>query len=203
VLRLTEPTEREIEREVMTASQSDVMSLEHLDASGGVCKGGPRSGFVQDFRRTQIGEGIEAFEAAVQAFRVWEQFDLGWVRVANPRARIEVGQIIAVEVRSLGLWSVNLSQIAAVIRTKSRFGFIYKTTRTHVEEGEERFEVKLDLDSGAVCYVTQAVSHPRNWLAWVGYPVTRTFQHRFARDSHRKMRDAVRGGAATRGVESH
>jgi uncharacterized protein (UPF0548 family) len=193
VFSLTKPTDGEIEREVMRASRSDVMSLEHLDASGGACKGGPRSGFVQDFLRTQIGEGREAFEAAIRAFRSWKQFDLGWVRVANPTARIELGQIVAVEVQSLGLWSVNLSQIVTVIRTESQFGFIYKTTQTHMEEGEERFEVTLDLDSSAVWYVTEAVSHPRDWFALIGYPVTRAFQHRFARDSHRRMQRAETG----------
>jgi hypothetical protein len=47
--------------------------------------------------------------------------------VANPLAKIEAGQMVAVEVHSLGLWSVNLSQIVAKIQTERRFGFIYKT----------------------------------------------------------------------------
>jgi uncharacterized protein (UPF0548 family) len=72
-----------------------------------------------------------------------------------------------------------------------------------VEEGEERFEITLDPESDASWYVTEAVSHPRDWIAAVAYPITRAFQHRFARDSHRKMRDAVGGEDAIRGGEGH
>lgn len=155
---------------------------------------GLRTGFVRDRLRTKIGEGRGAFEAGIRAFGAWKQFDLGWVHVANPLAKIEVGQMVAVEVHSLGLWSVNLSQIVAVIQTERRFGFIYKTTPAHVEEGEELFELTLDPESDAVWFLTEAVSHPLDWFALIGYPVTRAFQHRFARDSHRKMRDVVGGG---------
>jgi len=169
------------------------MSLEYLNASGAVCDAGLRTGFVRDHLRTKIGEGREAFEVAIQAFRIWKQFDLGWVRIANPSAAIEVDQIVGVEVRSLGLCSVNLSQIVAVIRTESRFGFIYKTTQAHVEEGEEKFELIFDSDSAAVWYEMEAVSRPRDLIALLGYPVTRAFQHRFARHSHRRMQEAVGG----------
>lgn len=191
MFKLTRPTDLDIERSVVTASRREVMNLEHLNESGGVGRDGLRRGFLHDHMRTKIGEGRLAFEAGIQALLVWTQFDLGWVRVANPQAKIEVEQVVAVEVRSLGLWSMNLSQIVAVIRTDSRFGFIYKTTPGHVEEGEERFEVLLDEKSDAVWYETEAVSRPRNLMALLGYPITRGFQHRFARDSHGRMNLAV------------
>ena len=127
----------------------------------------------------------------MQEFRNWTQFNLGWVRVANSSARIEIGQIVAVDVQSLGLWSLNLSQIVEVMQTESRFGFIYKTTPGHVEEGEERFEVLLDEKSNSVWYETEAVSRPRNLMALLGYPITRRFQRLFARDSHTRMKLAV------------
>ena len=130
----------------------------------------------------------------MEAFQAWKQFDLGWARVANSSARIKPGQIVAVEVHSLGLWSLNLSQIVDAVDTTSCFGFIYKTTLQHVEEGEERFLLNLDPDSGVVWYETEAVSRPRSLLARIGYPVTRAFQHRFARDSHQRMRELI-GGA--------
>jgi hypothetical protein len=49
-------------------------------------------GFAYDFRRSRIGNGLEAFEAAKLAFQRWAPFDLGWARVANPDARIVAGQ---------------------------------------------------------------------------------------------------------------
>lgn len=169
------------------------MEARYLDASGGIRPIGLPNGFVLDRLSTQIGEGKETFECAIQAFQSWTHFDLGWACVTNALTPIEIGRIVAVEVHSLGLWSLNLSQIVEVVQTGNRFGFIYKTTPTHVEEGEERFEVMLDPHTGAVWYETEAVSRPRDLMALFGYPVTRAFQHRFARDSHRRMREAVIG----------
>jgi len=165
--------DREIERQIVAASMRPRMNATYLDVSGGVRPIGLPNGFVVDRLSTRIGEGPGAFECAIQAFQSWTQFDLGWARVANALTPIETGRIIAVEVHSLGLWSLNLSQVVEVIRTKSRFGFIYKTTSMHVEEGEERFEVMLDL------------------MALFAYPVTRAFQHRFTLGSHRRIREAV------------
>lgn len=120
-------------------------------------------------------------------------FDLGWVRVANPQALIVPGQMIAVEVRSLGLWSLNFCKIVDVVDTGSLFGFIYSTTQMHVEQGEERFLLEFDPASGDVWYELEAVSRPRSTLARLGFPVTRAFQHRFARDSHLRMGEAAFG----------
>ena len=178
---------------MIAARLPELLRSEFLNEFGGVRATGLPNGFVLDRLRTQIGAGKEAFERAIQAFKNWGQFNLGWVRVANPSARIELGEIVAVEVHSLGLWSLNLSQIVEVVENESRFGFIYKTTPTHVEEGEERFEVSLDETSGMVAYETEAISRARDLMARLGYPVTRAFQHRFARDSHSRMRRAATG----------
>ncbi len=118
-------------------------------------------------------------------------FDLGWVRVVNVAAPIACGEIVAVEVRSLGLWSVNLSRIVETIDNETQFGFVYATTAHHVEQGEERFLLRFDPANGEVSYELEAISRPRHLLAHAGYPITRYFQHKFARDSHRQMRQAV------------
>jgi uncharacterized protein (UPF0548 family) len=144
-------------------------------------------GFVHDFSRSRIGHGEAAFAAAKLAFERWVMFDLGWVRVANPEAVIALGQSVAVAVHALGLWSLNLSRVTQVVDSPTRFGFIYATTKMHVEQGEERFLLEFDLTSGNLYYQLEAVSRPRNSLAWLGFPVTRSFQHRFARDSHQRM----------------
>ena len=118
-------------------------------------------------------------------------FDLGWVRVVNEAAPVQTKQIIAVEVRTLGFWSMNLSQIREIIDTETQFGFIYATTKQHVERGEESFLIRLDSVTGEVSYELEAVSRPRHFLARLGFPVTRYFQRKFVRDSHRRMREAV------------
>ena len=191
MFRLKKPTTEEIEREVDAISRRNMMSAAHLGVESGLLTGRAPSGFEHDRLRTRIGEGRQAFEAAVRGFETWKHFDLGWVRVANPTARIQPGQIVAVEVHSLGLWSLNLSQIVEVVRSENCFGFLYKTTANHVEEGEERFVLTIEDGSGTVWYEVEAVSKPQNLLARLGFPVTRAFQHRFARESHRRMKEAV------------
>ena len=118
-------------------------------------------------------------------------FNLAWARVANPSALIDQGQLVAVEVRTLGVWSVNLSCIVETVNTPTRFGFIYKTTSMHVEEGEECFLLELEPGSEDVTYQLEAVSRPQDLFARLGLPLSRVFQHRFARDSHRRMREIV------------
>ena len=147
--------------------------------------------FVHDCLRSRIGEGSAAFTAARRAFTSWAEFDLGWVRVANPEISIAPGKIVAVEVQVFGLWSLNLSRIVETVDTATRFGFVYSTTPHHAEEGEEIFLLELDPADGTVWYHLEAVSQPRHPLARLGYPFTRALQHRFARESHRRMRAAV------------
>lgn len=141
--------------------------------------------------QTCLGVGEDVFDAAKHAFARWAPFDLGWARVANPQAAIQLGEFVVVEVLSLGLWSLNLSCIVDTVDAPDQFGFVYSTTAFHVEQGEEKFLIRFDRDSREVWYELEAVSRPRNALAWIGFPVTRAFQRRFALDSHRRMSKAV------------
>ncbi len=163
------------------------------------------SGFVHDQMESCLGVGDEVFAAAKHAFQRWTQFDLGWARVTDPQTANQTGEFVGVEVMSLGLWSLNLSCIGDTVDTPDRFGFVYSTTTLHVEQGEEKFLLRFDRTSGngseengmgEVWYELEAVSRPRNAFARIGYPVTRAFQRRFARDSHRRMRNAVSEGRA-------
>ena len=144
-------------------------------------------GFVLDHTRSQIGSGQASFESARAAFHAWKMFDLGWVQVLNPQARIAVGEIIAVQAKALGLWSVNLSRILYVIDEPLCFGYGYGTTPMHIERGEERFLLEFDPTTGSVYYDLLAVSQPANFLARLAYPFTRMCQKQFARESHRRM----------------
>jgi uncharacterized protein (UPF0548 family) len=195
MFRLRRPTREEIDSAIAAARGSPALggSLMPMDPEAGGAAN--RTGYDRDFSASELGSGGDAFAAAKLAFRRWAQFDLGWVRVANPGAKIEAGEVIAVEAYSLGLWSLNLSRIMESVDSIDRFGFVYSTTEFHVEGGEERFLLRMDPASGAVFYEVEALSRPRHSLARLGYPVTRAFQHQFARDSHRRMREAVSGAA--------
>lgn len=147
-------------------------------------------GFSHDVSLSEIGRGLDAFEQALQALQAWRHFDLGWVRVANPEARVSAGELVAVAARTAGLWSINLSRVIETVDTPERFGFLYATTSMHVEEGQERFVIEFDRSSGRVLYLIEAVSRPRHALARLGWPLARVMQSRFRRDSHARMRQA-------------
>jgi uncharacterized protein (UPF0548 family) len=196
VFTLSRPTAAVVEDQIAAAKNLPAAVSPILSLTKGVSNGiypGKRLpfAFAHDQSRTQIGQGHSAFATAKKSFQKWAMFNLGWVRVANPEAPIAFGQIVAVEVHALGLWSLNLSRIAEVIDTPTRFGFLYVTTALHVEEGEERFLLELDPATGDVWYQLEAISRPRNPLARLGYPVARAFQHKFARDTHQRMAAAV------------
>jgi uncharacterized protein (UPF0548 family) len=192
VFRLIKPTAAEIDAKITAAASLPSTAPPLLSFSSGFdpAQHLPRA-FVLDDSRSLLGQGEIVFQAVKRAFERWVTFDLGWVRVANPKALIEPGQLVAVEVHTLGLWTLNLSRITDVIDSPTRFGFVYASTAMHVEQGEERFLLEFDPSTGDVWYDLQAVSRPQSMLARLGLPVTRFFQHKFARDSHRRMREAI------------
>jgi uncharacterized protein (UPF0548 family) len=190
VFSITRPTSADIDCAVEEYSRLNLQAVLLNSRQGLRVPRLPR-GFAHDRSRSPIGKGRDIFNAAVSVFQHWKQFDLGWVRVANPDGSVEVGQVVVVEVHALGLWSLNLSQIVDMTRDPHTFGFIYKTTKHHAEQGEERFLLTFDPLTQEVHYELEAVSMPRHWVAKVGYPATRAFQHRFARDSHQRVREAV------------
>jgi uncharacterized protein (UPF0548 family) len=188
VFSLTRPTAAEIDQQVATAANLPAAAPPLLSLLNGLDPAERLPfGFAHDCKRSCIGLGGSAFIAAKAAFKQWVIFDLGWVRVANPQASIAADQIVAVEAHTFGLWTLNLSRILEAVDSATRFGFVYATTAMHVEEGEERFLLEFDPASGDVCYEVEAVSRPRATLARIGFPITRAFQHKFSRDSHRRM----------------
>jgi uncharacterized protein (UPF0548 family) len=187
----TRPTAAEIDGRIAAARSVPPFKSSYLLMERGWRVEEIPFGFAHDETRSRLGSGERIFASAKRAFECWAQFDLGWVRVANPSATIAVGEIIAVETESLGLWALNLSRIVASIDSENLFGFIYATTALHIEEGEERFLLRFDHATGDTWYELEAVSRPRSKLARIGYPITRAFQHKFAGDSHRRMANEV------------
>ncbi len=175
----------------MTAARGAPLSSPHLFTLEDGPLGAPPRGFVHDRSRSCVGRGERAFAAARALLHRWEQFNLGWVQVASPLPKVVPGELVAVQAHTLWLWSVNISRIVEVVDSPTRFGFMYTTTALHVEEGQERFVIEFDVESESVFYLTEALSRPRDILARIGYPFTRAMQHRFARDSHSRMRRSL------------
>ncbi len=152
--------------------------------------GSTPSGYASDHNRIELGHGPEAFERAKAAIREWKMFDIPWVQLCWPKTPIQKNQTVAILVRHFGFWSLNATRIVYVIDEPTRFGFAYGTLQDHAESGEERFCVEM-LPDGSVWYDLYAFSRPRALAAKLGYPIARSLQHRFARDSLTAMQRSV------------
>ena len=156
-------------------------------AVGGTQKDAP-DGYRLDHNRILLGQGLDQFKAARAAIDDWKMFDFDWIELVPKRPSVQVGTVVAVVVRHLGFWSVNISRIVYVIDEESRYGFAYGTLPCHSEEGEERFLVEYDSRTDEVWYDLYAFSKPRHPLARVGFPISRYLQKRFARESLMAMK---------------
>ena len=154
-----------------------------------------RAGFRIDEHEVVIGQGEEAFARAKVALKEWRHFELGWVEVFPALAAVTPGTVVAVLVRHLGFWSMNGCRVVySMAGGGPEFGFAYGTLSNHAESGEEIFKVSLRPGTGDVTYLIRAASRPRAVLAMLGYPVTRSLQARFRRDSATAMARAIAGG---------
>jgi uncharacterized protein (UPF0548 family) len=186
---LQRPSAQDVER-FIEASRERALSYDPV----GLAHQSPR-GFNVDESTTVVGSGSAAFVRATTALIEWRHFDLGWVEMFPKQAPIAPETVVAVLVRTAGLWSLNACRVVYSVDSleETEFGFAYGTLHDHAESGEEIFKVSFSPDTGDVSYVIRAVSRPRATLARLGYPLTRAFQARFRRDSSRAMARAVAG----------
>ena len=161
----------------------------------GATQSEPPAGFTLDHNRIRLGDGEETYRRAVVALKAWKQFDLGWVTIVPPQSPLEVGNTVAVQAKSFGLWSLNACRVIYLLEGhpafKARFGFAYGTLPDHVECGEERFTVEWHEDD-SVWYDILAFSRPRHPLARLGRSLVRRWQKQFARESLAAMFAASR-----------
>jgi uncharacterized protein (UPF0548 family) len=156
----------------------------------GATSGEPLPGFTVDHTRIQLGYGEPTFNAAKSALRRWEHFRLGWLEAWPSDTPIRSGQIVSVLARAIGVWTLNFCRLVYVLEEEGpirKFGFAYGTLADHVECGEERFLIEWHDSDNSVWYDILAFSRPRHILAWLGYPLVRRTQKRFARDSAAAM----------------
>jgi uncharacterized protein (UPF0548 family) len=178
------------------ASQSE---LSFTYSSVGATATAPPAGYDVDHTRIKLGEGREVFLRAKAALLRWDHFRLGWVEAWSPKTTIDIGDVVAVIAKMVGVWWLNACRIVYVIDEEEpthRYGFAYGTLPDHAETGEERFLVELDRASGEVWYDILAFSRPKLLLTRLGYPFVRHVQHRFAKESAAAMLRVVDQGKA-------
>ena len=165
----------------------------------GLARDGGGARYCRDRSSIVLGTGTEVLERGWTALQRWRQFDFGWVEVFAAGPPTVVGTNLAVLIRHLGFWSLNGGRIVYTLEDDERAvrrGYAYGTLTNHAERGEEIFEVSMDRATGVVSYTIHAVSRPRSPIAWCGYPIARTLQHRFRRDSTAAMLNSETAAAA-------
>ncbi len=202
MFRLSRPHEREIQQ-LLSSQRGNFVSEPQAAATRassqppfsysevGATRGAVPAGYNVDHNRTLLGHGRETFAAGVSAINDWKMFDLPWVELIPHTPQMRIGETVAVLVRTLGFWSVNVSRVVYTLEEESRYGFAYGTLMAHAERGEERFTVEHNRQSDEVWYDLLAFSKPRHILAILGYPSSRHLQKRFARESLLAMKNAV------------
>jgi uncharacterized protein (UPF0548 family) len=194
---LRKPSE-EIVTQFIASQRALTFSYAAVGATQGTATADGLPGYNVDHNRIKLGEGAETYRRAVAALKSWRQFELGWVTVVPPGRPLAVGTTVAVRFRVFGLWWLNAARIVYLIdesterglagnidggqAPNARFGFAYGTLPDHVERGEERFSVEWRADD-SVWYDIHAFSRPKHPLVRLGYPVARTLQKRFVRES--------------------
>jgi len=152
----------------------------------------PPAGYVVDYNQGYLGHGAVVYQQACAALEHWEMFNLDWVRLCWPTTPITSGAIVGVMAQLGPIHILNCCRVVYTVNEKTtegaRFGFAYGTLPGHIERGEERFLIEWRHDDDTVWYDILAFSQPKHWLVQLGYPVTRAFQKRFARDSKATMR---------------
>ena len=186
---LARPKTEEIQRFLDRASLTDPSYPDVGASLAGVDRS---TSYNLDHNQIKIGNGEQDFERAKQAVIEWKMFDFPWVELCWPTIPIEEHQNVAILIKHFAFYSLNAARIVYTIDDSDWFGFAYGTLEEHGESGEERFSVRLDRESGDVVYDIYAFSRPDHWLAYLGYPLTRMLQQRFAEDSKQAMFRAVR-----------
>ena len=153
------------------------------------------TGYSVDHNRARLGRGIDTFERATAALYGWKMLDVGWARLVPAGAPVEVGTTVAVLARHYGFHSLNPCRITYTIEENEgdfvRRGFAYGTLPEHGERGEERFTVEWRREDDSVFYDLYALSRPNHPIAWLGYPLARRLQRRFAKNSLQAMVRAI------------
>lgn len=157
----------------------------------GATRGRPPRGYDYDDNHVQLGAGAAAFDRGCAALRAWRMFPAPWTRITpGDPPDLRPGLTVAMQARTLGLWWLNACRVVYVVdetQPLRRFGFAYGTLAAHVEQGEELFTIEHWPDD-TVWYRVQAFSRPRFWAAKAAYPLVRSLQRKFVRDSLRQMR---------------
>jgi len=151
---------------------------------------------ARDTLEVEIGVGDEAWERAKEGIRHWVPFDLAWSAIAT-RGNIPKPELdVVVHATILGLHFTVACRVVSIHDyeddSSARFGFTYGSLMSHVETGEELFEVVRD-SAGRVSYRIDVMARPSRWYTRVTTPLVDHYRRRFRADSAEAIRRYVSG----------
>jgi uncharacterized protein (UPF0548 family) len=152
------------------------------------------AGYITDHNRIRLGKSAKVFDQSVNALNNWQHFNLGWLNVSDIHTNIEAGMQIGLICSFAPIWLLFACRILYVINEDGpikKCGFVYGTLPGHPETGEERFTIEWHDEDDSVWYDLLAFSKPGNLLTTIGYPLTRTLQKKFVKDSQRAMLSSI------------
>jgi uncharacterized protein (UPF0548 family) len=132
-------------------------------------------GFNHDHYETDLGNGYESFQRAVEGLKAWEAHHLPGVRVFPKGQDIHPGATVAVTLGTPLLALIAPCRIVSVIDEEARWGFAYGTLPGHPEQGEEAFIVSKSSDE-TVRFEIVAFSRPADLLVRLSGPIGRSVQ---------------------------
>ncbi|NND04460.1 MAG: DUF1990 domain-containing protein [Acidimicrobiia bacterium] len=188
LVRLAKPTVEELE-ELRTAA-----GIESFNYQPDILDGSAPDAMHSDVTEIFLGAEDATWRAAKRALREWAHFDLGWVGIATGGRPAQPGLDVIVYA---SLYAIQFTVACRVLSTHDvvdgygeRFGFTYGSLESHVEAGEEKFEVVRNQD-GQVFYRIDVVARPARWYAVIAKPLVESQRRRFRQDSATAMKKYV------------
>lgn len=148
-----------------------------------------------------LGVGDALYERACAALFGWRHFEFPWLDLHRGPEPAHTGQVVATLVSVMGVWFLNPCRVVFVsdsLASPHTTAFAYGTLPGHAAQGEERFEVSLDPETGEVRYEILAFSRPVIPIVRLGYPLARRIQRRFAASSAEALTRAAAGAGSQR-----
>jgi uncharacterized protein (UPF0548 family) len=127
----------------------------------------------------EFSDAPDALERAERSIRSWSAHRGAGVIVQPDVPALEPGVVMALAVRTFGIWITASCRVIEVVKTEHSFGFVYGTLPHHVEQGEESFMAHRN-DAGMVRFQVEAFSRPGSWLTRLAGPIGPILQKRQA-----------------------
>ena len=148
----------------------------------------------RDTLEVDLGSREDVYQKAREALRNWVPFGLEWAGISTGGRAPTPGLDVVVFASLLG---VNLTAACRVVATheaedgtEARCGFTYGSLQSHLETGEELFEVVRGSD-GRVTYRIDVMARPGRWYTRLAKPLAEHYRRRFRQDSAAAMRRFV------------